>query len=1549
MSNSSDQRNPVELLAEEFLERKRRGEHPTLREYLERHPELADEIRDLFPALLMMEDLGDSSGATTGSLAAAEGGAIAPRLQRLGDYRILREIGRGGMGVVYEAEQESLGRRVALKVLSASALLDPKQVRRFAREAKAAARLHHTNIVPVFGVGHQDGHHYFVMQFIAGLGLDAVLEDLRRLRQCKGRSSPAAARAPQAPDLRETAAPPAVRGRFGLTGADVARSLMTGQFAADGPIPPGETVTDPIAAESAAAPSYTAPAARPRTAPAAVALPGSSELSASSDPDRQFFRSVARIGIQVAEALDYANRQGILHRDVKPSNLLLDNRGNVWVADFGLAKTSDADDLTHTGDILGTIRYMAPERFQGKCDARSDVYSLGLTLYELVGLRPAYEASDRHALIERVLHEEPERLKKLAPAVPRDLETIVAKASAREPATRYATAAALAEDLKRFVEDRPIQARRVSAAERLVRWCRRNKVLAASLAVTLTALVAALIASLMYADRQTRLADAQTLYADEQNRHASDQAKAAASLKTALAHSNRRLALLNFERGRAACDQGQVGQGLLWMVESLRAAAEAGDLVMKNAALASLSAWRQECAELKGVFSHDAAITSVAWSPDGKAILTGSDDKTARLWDLATGLPKGAPLQHRDAVQIVAFSPDGKTVLTGSADKTARLWRAADGVPVGQPMAHRDWVNAVAFSPDGKTVLTGSVDKTARLWRTADGAPLGQAMAHQHRVNAVAFSADGKTVLTGSVDKTARLWRAVDGAPLGQPMSHADSVNAVAFSPDGKTVLTGSADGTARLWRAADGAPVGQPMSHRLWVNVVAFSPDGKTVLTGSHDGMARLWDAASGQPVGKPMEHHGPVSSVAFSRDSKTIIIGIANRSGITGIAEGSARLWDAATGLPLATSLEAQSAVYATAFSPESKRILIGRSDGKARVWDAVARSPFGQPLDHVRSLVKSVAFSPDGKVILTGNFDGKARLWDAATSLTIGKPLEHNAGVTSVAFSADGKTILTGSRDNMARLWRAADGAPIGQPINHQDSVESVAFSRDGEILLTGSSDGMARLWDAATGKLVGKPLKHQGGVYGVAFSPDGKTVLTASADRTAQLWDAATGLPIGKPLQHQGEVMAVAFGPDAKTALTGSADRTAQLWDVANRSPIGPPLRHQGAVDAVTFSPDGKTILTGSADKTARLWDAATGLPIGKPFEHSGEVEAAAFSPDGKTAVTGSYDGTARLWETAPQLPDDLPRLAAWVEAVTGLELDEHGAVRILDDSAWRQRRDQLGQLGGPPPAGATRLLDPILFGPDPTAQARAWMDRKRWAEAEAAFDEAVRARPLSATVRDERSRFYLARSQPEAALRNASEAVALVPDDEQARYRQVMVLMATGDFEGLRSAIFELLKRFQGTTHRSTASRVAWLCALGSDAGRDPLVAVRLAEIGVQDAIPHANSLNALGAALYRAGRFEEAIRRLEEGIQARRGAGEPLEWAFLAMAHHSLGHRDEARRWLYRLRNHQRSTDPARFWDELEIRVLRSEAEAVVLYDPAFPDDPFEPSRGPPH
>ncbi len=282
--------------------------------------------------------------------------------------------------------------------------------------------------------------------------------------------------------------------------------------------------------------------------------------------------------------------------------------------------------------------------------------------------------------------------------------------------------------------------------------------------------------------------------------------------------------------------------------------------------------------------------------------------------------------------------------------------------------------------------------------------------------------------------------------------------------------------------------------------------------------------------------------------------------------------------------------------------------------------------------------------------------------------------------------------------------------GRPLLHQGYVEAVAFSPDGKSVLTGSFDSTARLWDAITGVPIGQPLIHHRSVYAVAFSPDGTTVLTGCQDRTARLWDVATGLPIGEPLLHQDVVAAVTYSPDGKTVLTGCQDGAAQLWNTHTGKATAPPLRHPAGVSAVTFSPDGKTILTGCEDMMARVWDTATGQPIGKPLEHSVMVFAVAFSPDGKTILTGSHAALARLWEAPAPLPDGLPRLIAWVETLTGLELDEQGAIRVLDDAAWRQRRDRLSGLGGPPKADTSWSRDPILFGWDPTARARAWVAR-----------------------------------------------------------------------------------------------------------------------------------------------------------------------------------------------------------------------------------------------
>ncbi|MCA8957550.1 MAG: serine/threonine protein kinase [Planctomycetes bacterium] len=435
LDTGSDERNPVEVIAAEFVARMRRGEQPTVEDYVARFPAQAADIRELLPTVVAMEQLKSKKEES-------DHGRFLRGLESLsllGDYRILGEIGRGGMGIVYEAEQESLGRRVAVKVLPRQSMLDERRLMRFHREAQTAARLHHTNIVPIFGVGEQDGYHYYVMQRIRGLGLDQVLRTLRGER---------------------------------------IRSV------------PGSDSTELDAMAVAAAQRLRGEAAR-NTGPST----GSSGTHADlrPEPSAAYWRSIARIGVQIADALAYAHSQGTLHRDIKPSNLLLDAQGVVWVTDFGLAKAIEDSNLTNSGDVVGTLQYMAPEQLGGVFDARSDIYGLGLTLYELLTLQPAFGGSNRSGLLQKVSQGQAPRPSKLRAELPADFETIVLTAMDRDPRHRYQTAALLRDDLQRFLEDRPILARRSSRVQLAWRWCRRNRALASAVAVAMLSVLIALV------------------------------------------------------------------------------------------------------------------------------------------------------------------------------------------------------------------------------------------------------------------------------------------------------------------------------------------------------------------------------------------------------------------------------------------------------------------------------------------------------------------------------------------------------------------------------------------------------------------------------------------------------------------------------------------------------------------------------------------------------------------------------------------------------------------------------------------------------------------------------------------------------------------------------------------------------------------------------------------------------------------------------------------------------------------------------------------------
>ena len=469
--NDSGDREPIEALAAEYSERCRAGERVSMDEYVQRFPDLADQIRELFPAIQAIEQL---NARRMEEVVSSE--AVAPK--QLGDYQILGEIARGGMGIVYEAQQITLGRRVAVKVLPRHALTRERDIRRFEREAQTAAKLHHSNIVPVFGVGQDDGYHFIVMQLIRGVGLDEILTETKRL--VRGGPDPETMTAGRSSTAQRSA--------LGLLQSELR----------------GDTVVNGDR-ETLVSGDHQASRVGASMAP--------SLLRMQSVIGPEYYKNVARVGLQAAQALHYAHRHNTLHRDVKPGNLLLDAEGSVWIADFGLAKAIESDNVTNSGDVVGTLAYVAPERFQGETTERSDIYSLGLTLHEMLTLKRAFNGKDRVTVMNQVANEQLQSPRKTDARLPKDLETIVMKAASHDAADRYATAGEMALDLEEFLADRPIQARRLSKVEHAVRWCRRNRpmaAMAASVAVLIATVFGVTVGAFMHSEQQRRESDAES-------------------------------------------------------------------------------------------------------------------------------------------------------------------------------------------------------------------------------------------------------------------------------------------------------------------------------------------------------------------------------------------------------------------------------------------------------------------------------------------------------------------------------------------------------------------------------------------------------------------------------------------------------------------------------------------------------------------------------------------------------------------------------------------------------------------------------------------------------------------------------------------------------------------------------------------------------------------------------------------------------------------------------------------------------------------------------
>ena len=629
---------------------------------------------------------------------------------------------------------------------------------------------------------------------------------------------------------------------------------------------------------------------------------------------------------------------------------------------------------------------------------------------------------------------------------------------------------------------------------------------------------------------------------------------------------------------------------------------------------------------LRSFEGHNDSVTSVSFTPDGQNILSGSGDKTIKLWDNNTGRLIHSLKGHTDYVFSIAISPDGRTILSGSADKTLKLWDKDTGQLIRSLEGHTDNVNSVAFSPDGQTILSGSDDNTIKLWDKKTGKLIRSLEGHTDTVNSVAFSPDGKTILSGSNDKTIKLWDKNTDRLIRSIKGHTDHVKSVAFSPDGLSILSGSRDKTILLCDKNSGRFIRSLKGHASSVLAVTFSSDGQTILSGSSDNTIKLWEKHTGRLI-RSFEGHKTTAvavafySVAFSPDGQTIL---------SGSSQNAIELRDKNTGR-LIRSLEGHiDQVNSVSFSLDGQTILSGSHDYTIKLWDrntGLLIQSLKEHTDHVNS----VAFSPDGQTILSGSDDNTIKLWDKNTGRLIRSLEGHTDNVNSVAFSPDGQAILSGSQDYTIKLWDGSTGKLIRSFKGHTSSVVSVTFSPDGQAILSGSMDKTIRLWERNSGRLIRLFKVGSSWYIPVAFSPDGQTILSGSADDTIKLWDKNTGKLIHSLKGHSSTIEAIAISPDGQTVLSGSMDNTIKLWDKNTGQLICSFLGHTGKVNSVAFSPDGQTILSGSDDNTIKLWDKHANQAIRSLEGHSDRVSFMTFSPDGQTIISGSQDYTVKIWD------------------------------------------------------------------------------------------------------------------------------------------------------------------------------------------------------------------------------------------------------------------------------------------------------------------------------
>ena len=1146
----------IDDLVESFVARLRAGESVTIESYQDQYPQLAEEIGFVFPPLQMLERCRPAEEPPPSEITASDG---IP--DRLGDYRIIQEIGRGGMGIVYEAEHDSMRRRVALKVLPKNLASRSSNLARFQLEARSAGQMHHTNIVPVFEVGEEHGFHFYAMQFIRGQSLELVIDEMQKLRSGSARS------------LKGSSADHALAPRAAR--ADHLQSTLV-----QGP--------DYGKPHGNGSPSFTA---KNRT-------DNSTDWSEGSKDRSTYIRRVAMIGMQVADALDYAHQNQILHRDIKPANLLLDTDGTVWVTDFGLAKAAD-DDLTQTGDIVGTLRYMAPERFQGRTDAACDIYGLGLTLYELCTLTTAFRSSTRASLIDQITKHDPPPPRSIDPSIPLDLETIILKAIDRIPERRYPTARHLAEDLQAFLADRPVKARRISVSERLWRVCRRNPITAVLTAASLCLLIAIAAGSSYFSLRLGQQAQA---------------------LKT----ENQR-AVAAEEDARRVAYEASVGQA-----RSLRQARLPGQHFESLAAVQRAVNYldmlpvkseqrRQALFTLRSEAAAALSLTDISYFGD-------FGQPTNRWWSFSVSNDRQWYAQPMD---------NGEIVIGRLSDN-----QEAQRIPA---LGHQVWVTR--FSPEGTHLIAIYRANPSKLvlWRIEDAKPL---LEYSHG-GFDKFTFPSKDEAIAAIGANLLMFRVGEEKPKKVSMTEFDEgalCQAIVLHPSRRLIAIGLDVYLSEDEETKSDSEVAIPIGRVLIIDLetgdrrfldmpervgaIAWVED-HTLAVGYATGLCELWDTETLETLGQFEGHTSRVTTIKSDASGRTLT---------TRSWDGSFRMWDIMSQRQL-TRLNGFEFIATTDTLFDDRLALW--TNGQAQVWT----SHYGQvrQKEKLNSRVYkgsnhiAITHPNLGHLAFVTTLDG-FESWDLAT----GSQLEvlDRPNPTGMAIINDGRLLMTCGPKGIER-WpihiepenhAASDGTAhvkIGPPQVVHPEVQGKTTFHDEHTWATMHQPGRARIYTPHSESA--HEIEHYA-LSSLRISPNGKWLATRTWHGMGiKIFDIATGELIIHLLEDTSSPRC-AFSPDSQYLVANT--RTERfVWRTDGWEPIHQLQRAQpdGWPGRVETASDNRTALLNHSRNRLELFDIVKGesLIVLEPSDVSGR-DAGCISQDGRSLLS-FHSGGLEIWD------------------------------------------------------------------------------------------------------------------------------------------------------------------------------------------------------------------------------------------------------------------------------------------------------------------------------